>query len=249
MQENKEMKELKVLKEMSFDRVEAITKIKESFKNLEEVTEQIKKLSDDNAIYTTIDDTREREKRIKNHFYFLHNTRFKYSWQSSDEDLLNEIEGEFKRRFRTALQCINFVSLNEKTQVIKVKKPYSFSGIELYYLNRVGEFQTNLNETGKDSDSIEILKEYQNSNVEFKFKSIIDYEMFKAMVFYSTETTQYICNNAPDEIIKKYKEEYKLKHHNECAGVYCWIRETKKFSHSEIVAINYHLINKAWGLI
>jgi len=243
MKTNETKQEIKVLTNPQFNREEAQKKINEAMTLLKENINTLNNIAEKNKIYITIDETREREKIITSLFPFMYNESFSYSnfyGKNGEEKLLNTLERAYNNRMNQALNEIRFISLNEKTKVIKCRKDYY---LHLHPLNQVATFENNINST---NDAVDIIKEYANGNIEFKFKSNIDYETFKAIVYHHTPSTQEIINKATDEEIKKYLEAKKKKHINE----YYFIHEIKeRLGLKPYDSINYNLINKAWGVI
>ena len=238
---------MKYLKQPKFNTKEAETKINDTLNKLEKNIKTIENTAKEKNIYVRIEETREREKVIKELYPFLYNTNRTFNKYGDIKGIVEDILYEYNHRIRTALFNCGFVSINEKTKVIKCKKKYSFGDIDLYSLNHIANFNTNLNNTGKDSESITILKEYGNLNVEFKFKNEDDYNIFKELVFYSNDETEFIINNAPEEVKQEYKEKKKTDYLNEVSVLYSWSKENfKGFSYNS--PINTYLINKVWSL-
>lgn len=232
------MDKLNVLKEKDFDREKAQ---KEVVRIIAKTEQDIKKLTDsaeEKKIYLIIDNKREINKRLKKHFEFLYLGRFQYSYQYSTKEIIDRIEYEYNHRFETVLREIGFISIDEKNKTIKARKKYNFLDYdELYRLKYVSCLDLK-------KDNIEIIKEYKNLNIEFRFKELEHYDIFKTLVFWSNETTNNIINNAPDELIKEYKTKRKESHYNELYVLYEWAKINNLNTH--IKPMNKHLINKAW---
>jgi len=232
------------LKEMKFNTTQAESKINKSFAKLEKDITSINKIAEAKKIYIKVDEQREKEKILMGLYPFIrlgYQSSLRYS---SVSEILKEIENKFYSRFKNALQDIGFKSINEKTKTIKCSKKYNFLGLDLYPLNLVAEFPEELK--SMDDTQINVLKTHKNLNVEFSFKTELEWNIFKEIVFHNTELTQRIINTSPNDTIEAYKEAYKTKHLNECSIIY------QAFENESFIdrnAINYNLINKAWGLI
>jgi len=226
---------IEVLKEKPFDEKNTKKIIKEKFDSFKKTCEELNSLANKKNIYITINERQEKEKLLRNTFPYLNNYHQDMNVYDIDK-LMEDVKYAYDRRFKHALDKINFVSLNEKSKKVKVSSSYGY--IHLYPLRNVAKFITEL----KDED-ITIIKKYSNGNMEFVFNNEYDYELFKEIVFYHTETTETVINNAPKEIIEKYKAYKKEKWHNESSVIYEWASEQKL---KNLNSINYNLINKAW---
>ena len=241
-----ELNKITTLKQPKFNELKAEKDLKKALDKLSLDIIKVNDLATSKNIYVHVDETMERKKVISSLFPFLHNTQRTFN-KYEIKDIVKDVSFEYDQRIRTALSCVGFQSINEKTKTIKCHKTHSFGNINLYFLNRVAEFQTNLNDTGKDSECIEILREYQNLNVEFQFKNDVDYETFKELVYFCNDETKFIINNAPKEVIEAYADKKKEKYYNEVCVLHEWSKANfKEFSYSN--PINTTLINKCWGL-
>lgn len=247
-----EIKKIEVLEEVKFNRPEAKRKIKQLVKQLYSDVEQIETKANELNVYVRVDKGNEYEKRIIEAFPFLrvaYNTPSWFNYRENEESLnklVNTLEKYFKERFKNALSKIGFISLNENNKTIKVKREYS-TFLNLHYLSYIATLPDGDIKKGDfEKVHITILKEYNNGNVEFKFNSEDNYNIFKELVFYSTAATQEVINKADDVTIMKYKEAKRTKHLNERFVIYKWM-ENNNIEFKERHAINYNLINKAWG--
>ena len=233
----KQIKEMKVLNIGEFDKKHYETELKNIFSSVQEDINFLKSESDKRDIYLNLNERDINEKRILNKFHFLRlfNISIGYSYT---EDLLNDVERCFNNRINQVLREIKFISLDEKKQTIKVKKRYNFLDYNEFY--KLGYIGFNIKK-----EDVEILKEYKNLNVEFKFKSHEHYETFKNIVFWSNKETEFISNNTPDGLIKAYKEKQKIPHENEFYLIYEFARD--KGINTNKTPINQNVINKAWG--
>ena len=111
--------EIEVLKEKEFNKEEAEQKIKSSFEQLEKDIKEINTLAENKGIYLRVEETREKEKLIKQLFPFMHNETGNLSVYRINETL-KTVEYCFYRRFQTALYNVGFVRLNDKTKVVKI---------------------------------------------------------------------------------------------------------------------------------
>jgi len=235
------MNELKnKINNIKFNKENALNQLNLKFNELSKNIKYLEQKAEEYKIYIQTNESNEREKIIYKLFPFMRLKEFHiYNYNNYQNELINNIEQQYKNKFKNVLIEIGFISINEKTKVIRCKK---YHYLNLYPLTYVADWQTNLN---SEEESIKIIKEYKNGNIDFIFKEEFDYLKFKEIVFYSNETTLFICDNAPTELITKYKELYKNKGLNEYIVLREWAEQQKL---KDINNINYYLINKSWGL-
>jgi hypothetical protein len=233
------MQELKILNEKIINREDIKKELEIIFKNVKDNITFLNSESEKRKIYITISESRELEKAVHEKFKYTYLENSRYNYYKINDNLINSIETAFYHRFRNVLNKIGFISINEKNKTIKVKA--SYNQINLYYLNYIATFEGNLN----DNSEIEIIKEYKNNTIEFKFKNSVNYDLFNSIVFFHNDITQYIINNIDDNTIQKYKEKLKEKHYNEFSVIYEWIQKNNKLNFNiHLKPINFKLLNK-----
>jgi len=184
-----------------------------NIKNVEKIIKEVRqdveflgKKAEDLNIYISVDLIREKEKRLNKNYPFLYLSGINMINYNSNKlnKLVDEIKRRYKNRYKTLLRELGFISLNLKTGTIKVRG--SYGNIQIYYLGYLEEFK-NFNLNDKD---IEIIKEYKNGNIEFKFKDVEIFNKFKDVVFYTNEETEYILKNITTEEKQKFLNAEKL---------------------------------------
>ena len=229
------MNTIKTLNQSEFNKEFNLIKIDLKIKEVKEKIKVLNECSEKLKIYIQIDERREIEKGLKVVYPFLYNdSHFNAYYQPKDN--INQIKKAYECRQQTFLNCIGFKSINEKTKTIKCNYSYSLG---LYKINYI----TNLNLNGDDKDYINIVKKYQNGNVEFTFKSEYSfiYDILREIIYYNNKCTNYVINNITPKILKEYKETKKKPYLNETQILYRMLPENLKRNGERL---NINLINK-----